>query len=92
VAQWYTCDVNLAGPAANSTETANPVIFINLTDTGGAFANYWFFADNVAKREMLATALAALSTNFRVSALLDPPNANNSPYTQCYRFYLNKLA
>jgi hypothetical protein len=92
MAQWYVCDVNLAGPAADSSETPNPVIFLNLTDVGGAFTRYWFFADNVAKREMLATALAAISTNFRVSAALDPPNANNNPYTQCYRLYLNKTA
>jgi hypothetical protein len=92
MAQWYVCDVNLAGPASNSTETANPVIFMNLTDAGGAFTGNWFFAANVAKRDMLATSLAAISTSYRVSALLDPPNANNSPYTQCYRLYINKTA
>lgn len=92
MAQWYTCSVNLVGPAADAPETPNPVVYINLTDVGGAFANYWFWAANVAKREMLATALAAISTSFRVSASLDPPNPNNSPYTQCYRLYINRTA
>jgi hypothetical protein len=89
---WHLCSVNLTGPAAGSSETPDPVIFINLTDSGGAFTRYWFFAASVAKREMLATALAAISTGYRVSAFVDSPNANNTPYTQCHRLYVNTTA
>jgi hypothetical protein len=85
---WYDCTVNRVGPAADGTETANPVIFINLSDRAGAFQNYWFYAANVAKKEMLATALTALSTGSPVNAALDTPNANNNPYTQCSRLYV----
>ena len=39
---WVTCKVNEVGPASDGTETPAPVIYINLTDIAGSFANYWF--------------------------------------------------
>jgi hypothetical protein len=40
---FFSCTVNEIGPAADGTETADPVIYMNLTDTGGSrFANQWF--------------------------------------------------
>lgn len=88
MAQWYTCTVHRAGPANADADTPSPTIYLGLSDRDGAFAKYWFFAANSAKREMLATALTALSTGMRVTAFVDPPNANNTPYTQCHRLYV----
>lgn len=88
MAQWYTCTVNRAGPAANGTETSAPVIYLDLTDKGGKFSGQWFYAAASSKNEMLAVALSAISLGKAVSAYLDPPATSGSPYTQCYRFYL----
>jgi hypothetical protein len=79
---WYTCSVLKAGPSAEGTETASPVIYIMLTDQAGSFANCWFYAANSAKSEMLTAALAAIGSGASVSVLADPPNTNNSSYTQ----------
>jgi hypothetical protein len=64
------------------------VIYINLTDQGGAFAGQWFFAAANSRNEMLAVALAAIGLEKTVNASLDPPKPGNSPYTQCYRMYV----
>jgi len=85
----YSCTVNAAGPASDGAETVPPTIYIDLTDNAGSFARQWFFAAANAKNEMLAVALAAISSQRTVSGALDPPNANNSPFTQIYRLYLN---
>jgi hypothetical protein len=41
---WYRCTVNQVGPAGDASETPPPVIYINLTDAAGGFANTWFYA------------------------------------------------
>jgi hypothetical protein len=46
---------------------ANP-IWLNLTDYGGQFQNQLFIAATEMQREMLAIALAAISTGRRVTA------------------------
>jgi hypothetical protein len=79
---WYTCSVLKAGPSAEGTETASPVIYIMLTDQAGSFGNCWFYAANSAKNEMLTAALAALGSGASVSILADAPKTNNSSYTQ----------
>jgi hypothetical protein len=88
---YNNCNVNAVGPAANGTETTQPVIYINLTAPGspGAFASYWFFAAEDAKDEMLAVALMAIGTGKSVDASCDAPVAGNVTYTQIYRLYLN---
>jgi hypothetical protein len=89
----FNCTVNQAGPAANNAgETPSPVIYLNLTDVNGSFSNTWFFAANICKKEMLAVALAAISTQSQVNAWLDPP-VNPQPgqpqaSTQCYNLYV----
>jgi hypothetical protein len=88
MAQWYTCRVNRAGPAADGTDTPTPVIYINLTDQGGAFTGQWFFAEVNSKNEMLAVALAAIGLGKTVNAFVDPPKPGGSPYTQCSRLYV----
>jgi len=85
---WYTCVVTGAGPATDGTETADPVIYIQLTDVNNAFSNYWFYASENSRNEMLAVALAAMSTGKRVTAAADEPVSSNATYTRIYRLYL----
>jgi hypothetical protein len=92
MSEWVVCKVNNAGPAADGTETAAPTLYINLTESSGKFSGQWFFAASNAKSEMLAVALAAISLQTTVGCILDPPNANNTPFTQIYRLYLNANA
>jgi hypothetical protein len=82
---FFSCTVNEIGPAANGAETPNPVIYINLTDTGGSFANQWFHAAENSKAQMLSVGLAAMSTNRPVEAAIDTPNV---PYSGVSRMYL----
>lgn len=84
----FECIVNAAGPAADGAEGPNPVIYLNLTDLAGNFYQDWFFASDAAKREILAVALAAITTQKPVNATIDPPNPDNNPYTQVFRLYL----
>jgi hypothetical protein len=86
---WYGCTVNEVGPASDGTETAQPVIYVNLTDVSGSFTGQWFFAAENSRTEMLAVALSAISLGKQVTAALDAPNAGGSPYTQCYRMYVS---
>jgi hypothetical protein len=86
---WYNCTVNNAGPAADGAEAPSPpgpVVYINLTDEGGAFVGRWFYAADNSRSEMLAVALTAISLQATVSvATADPPDE----FTQIYRFYIN---
>jgi hypothetical protein len=86
--EWFTCTVGWVGPASDSTDGTNPVIYIILDDNAGSFANQWFFAADNAKTEMLAVALMARSLNRPVAADLDVPNPGGVPYTQINRLYL----
>jgi len=61
---WFTCEVVRTGPAEDGT------VFIMLRDLGGAFGPGWYPAVDAMKREMLATALAAISTGFHVDVSL----------------------
>jgi len=85
---WVNCVVNEVGPASDATDTTAPVIYINLTDSEGSFANTWFYAAAGVQKEMLAVAIAAINQDRRVEAGLVPPNANNTPYTPVTRMYL----
>jgi hypothetical protein len=87
---WYTCTVNQAGPAADGTETAQPVVYINLSDQSPtpAFTNQWFYTAENSRSEMLAVALGAITTGNPVTFGGDPPNAGGTPYTEIVRLYL----
>jgi hypothetical protein len=61
---WFDCAVNYAGPA----ETG--VVYIHLRERNGQF-DRWYQAFDIVKREMLATALTAMSTGLRVTAFVD---------------------
>src|SRR6516225_1942157 len=82
---FFSCTVNEIGPAADGTETPPPVIYINLTDTGGSFVNQWFHATEDSKAQMLSVGLAAISTNRQVEVAIDAPNV---PYSRVRRMYL----
>ncbi len=82
---FFTCTVNEVGPASNGVETANPVIYINLTDAGGSFVNQWFHAAENSKLQMLSVGLAAMSTGGAVEVAVDTPNV---PYSNVSRMYL----
>ncbi len=82
---FFSCTVNEIGPAADGTETADPVIYINLTDTGGSFVNQWFYAAEKSKTEMLSVGLAAMSTNRQVEVAVDTPSV---PYSSVTRMYI----
>jgi hypothetical protein len=89
MSQIFTCTVNEAGPVSNATETQSPTVYFQLTDLGGSFNFTWFFAANSAKREMLAVALAAISTQSQVRAEVDVPTGQDTnPHPQCYRLYI----
>lgn len=89
MSQIFTCTVNQAGPVSNAPETQSPTIYLELTDLGATFDHTWFFAANSAKREMLAVALAAISTQSQVRAEVDIPTGQDThPHPQCYRLYI----
>jgi hypothetical protein len=65
MAEWLDSEVVRAGAAENST------IFIMLRPLGGEFPSRWFVAATPVKREMLATALTAITTQLRVNANIE---------------------
>ncbi|WP_170330235.1 hypothetical protein [Ruegeria arenilitoris] len=74
---WKTCEVTAAGPAENG------VIYISLRATDGSF-HHWFNANATYEREMLATALTAISATKTVWALLTATSA----YSTINRLYV----
>ena len=86
---WYTCTVSKVGPSTEGKETTKPVIYIGLTDCAGKFTDYWFYAVDAGKREMLAVALAAINGQKQVEVYLEPPKPNNSPYTSVACLYIH---
>lgn len=83
----YRCNVNEVGPAIDGTETASPVVYINLTDTKGSFANTWFYAADGAQNQMLDVAIAAINNDNAVDVVAAAPNAGGSPYTKIDRIH-----
>ncbi len=83
------CIVNLAGPVTAATgvfatpPTPDPVIQLALTGAGGEFSDLAFFATETAKNQILAVALAAISTQSNVLAYIDPPGTVPGPL-ECY--------
>ena len=72
---FYQCTVNEVGPATDGTETNDPVVYINLTDTGG-------------QNQMLAVGIAAINGNKHVEVAAVAPNAGDTPFTSVSRMYL----
>lgn len=75
---WFTCEVTRAGPAEDGS------VFVGLRDVDGSFPSRWFVADASVHKEMLATALAAVTANKRVTTLL----VDTAEYSAVSRLYL----
>jgi hypothetical protein len=83
MAAFYDCDVIRAGPGGDGA------IYIMLRDKAGAppagaFDSTWFVANPAQQKEMLATALTAVTTRLSVRASLDATVEN----TQINRLYI----
>jgi hypothetical protein len=78
-AQWLTCTVVQVGCGYNNT-------YLNLTDSGGAFSNRWFIADPSSYKEVLATALTAVSAGKTVLVNL----SGESEYSLIVSIYMNQ--
>lgn len=60
---WFSCNVNMTGPGENGD------IYVHLREVGGRF-DQWYVAASAVKKEMLATALTAISASLQVSCYL----------------------
>lgn len=85
---WYKCTVTAVGPASDATDTPPPVIYIQLTDTAGAFSTTWFYVANGIQNEALDVAMGAVNSQKHVSAGVVAPNPGNQPFTEIQRLYL----
>ncbi len=83
----FTCTVDGAGASVGNETDINPnSCYLVLTDSAGTFQKTAFNASAPIQSQMLAVALAAISTQNQVSALLDPPDptAVKPVPLQCY--------
>jgi hypothetical protein len=85
---WYRCTVNEAGPVSDASETPDLVVYINLTDKAGGFANTWFYAANGIQNQALNVAIAAINGRKEVEVAATAPNPGNAPFTEINRLYL----
>lgn len=83
----YVCTVNQVGPASDGSETPAPVVYINLTDTAGAFENFWFYAANGIQQQLLDVGISAIAYGKDVAVGAIEPYAGNSPYTKVSRIF-----
>jgi hypothetical protein len=74
---WHQVHVTKAGPAENGT------VYIALKATDGSF-HYWYVAHPQLKKEMLATALAAMSG----AKLADVFLTGTAQYSTINRLYM----
>jgi hypothetical protein len=70
----YICTVDAASVETDEHNPPNSLVGVALTDLGGTFARTVFMAPDEIKRELLAIALAAISTQSQVLAVLDDPS------------------
>ena len=75
---WATCTMNRAGSAENG------IIYIHLRHNDGTF-NHWFKAFPGIKKEILATAIAAMNASANIKVHLEGTEA----YSQINRFYVS---
>ncbi len=83
----YVCTVNQVGPASDGSETPAPVVHINLTDTGGAFENSWFYAANGIQQQLLDVGISAIAYGKDVAVGALEPYPGNNPYTEVSRIF-----
>jgi hypothetical protein len=77
----FICTVDAAEAETDGQNPPNSVVGVSLSDVGGSFAKTVFTAPDEVKREMLAIALCAISTQSQVDAVVDDPAAVPR---QCY--------
>lgn len=77
---WFNCQVTQTGPAEDGS------VYVGLWDDKGSFKDRWFKATDKIEKEILATALTAMSTGFKVAALVEAP----AQYSELKRLYLVK--
>lgn len=77
----FICTVDAAQAETNLQTPPNSLITMILTDTKGSFAKMGFQVPDEVKREILAVALAAISNQLQVLAVLDDPGQVQS---MCY--------
>ena len=75
---WVDCTVTRAGPAENGT------VYIALRAKDSSF-HEWFVAEPTMEREMLATALTAISSGHDVTSSLSATTA----YSTINRLYVH---
>lgn len=68
--QWYVCTVNNAGVGVENQDVE---VFLRLSDTANppAFQNMYFEAVRAIANQVLAVALASVSTGLQVRAYLE---------------------
>ena len=66
VTAWFTCEVTAAGNSSDGT------LWVQLTDVSGAFTTKWFIGTSAIEKEMLATALTAMTADMQVLVNTDP--------------------
>ena len=84
---WYKCLVNEVGPVSDASETPDLVVYINLTDKAGSFANTWFYAANGIQNQLLDVGIAAINGRKYVEVAATAPHPGNQPYTEISRIY-----
>jgi hypothetical protein len=85
----YTCTVNNVGSAVDGSETSGTQAYVSLTDTAGSFSAKFFYLPALAQNQMLAVALAAITTGKKVwVGAAAAPNSANNPYTEITRLIL----
>lgn len=80
--KFFRCSILGARALSDLKNPPNSMTSVTLTDQNGSFANTEFFAVDEAKREILAVALAAISTQSNIGAILDVPTGVGN--SQCY--------
>ncbi len=76
------CSIVAVNAGSDGLNPPNLGVTLNLTDKGGTFNDVTFMAADIAKREILAVALTAISTGRRTAAVVDAPTGGGTP--TCY--------
>jgi hypothetical protein len=74
---WFSCNVTMTGPGENGE------IYVHLREANGHF-DAWYVAASAVKKEMLATALTAISASLQVSCYL----TTTDPYGTINRLFV----
>jgi hypothetical protein len=79
----FICSILAASAGTDGQNPPSSQTRLILNGVAGTFSDEGFIAAAEARREILAVALAAISTKSRVQAIVDPPT-NIRPLPTCY--------